>query len=102
MTHKIPDTPWSKVGQNLFTYGIETFQVNVDYYVDYFELYLMQVATTESLIKATKSHFAWHGIADLITDNGPQYLGLHTRMGISAHYQFATTQSEQRQSRISR
>ena len=23
-THKIPDTPWSKVGQNLFTYGITT------------------------------------------------------------------------------
>ena len=24
MTHKIPDTPWSKVCQNLFTYGITT------------------------------------------------------------------------------
>ena len=75
MTHTIPDTPWSKVGQNLFTYGLETFKVTVDYYSDYFELYLMQVATTESVIKATKSPFAGHGIADMITDNGPQYSG---------------------------
>ena len=73
MTHKIPDTPWSKVGQDLFTYGNETFLVTVDYYSDYFELDLLQDATTESVIKATKSHFARHGIADMITDNGPQY-----------------------------
>ena len=73
MTHKIPDTPWSKVGQDLFTYGSETFLVTVDYYSDYFELDLLQDATTESVIKATKSHFARHGIADMITDNGPQY-----------------------------
>ena len=38
---------------------------------DYFELDLLQDATTESVIKATKSHFARHGIADMITDNGP-------------------------------
>ena len=73
MTHKIPDTPWSKVGQDLFTYRNETFLVTVDYYSDYFELDLLQDATTESVIKATKSHFARHGIADMITDNGPQY-----------------------------
>ena len=58
MTHKIPDTPWSKVGQDLFTYGSETFLVTVDYYSDYFELDLLQDAATESVIKATKSHFA--------------------------------------------
>ena len=73
MAHTIPDTPRSKVDQDLFIYGIETFQVIVDYYSDNFELNLMQVATTESVIKAIKSHFAGHGIADIITDNGPQY-----------------------------
>ena len=73
MTPTIPDTPWSKVGQDLFTYGIETFQVIVDYYSDNFELDWMQVATTESVIKATKSHFARHGIADMIRDIGSQY-----------------------------
>ena len=63
----------SKVGQDLFTYGSETFLVTADYYSDYFELDLLQDATTESVIKAPKSHFARHGIADMITDNGPQY-----------------------------
>ena len=73
MTHKIPATPWQKVGQDLFNYGNETFLVTADDYSDYFELYLLQDATTESVIKATKSHFARHGVADMITDNGPQY-----------------------------
>ena len=36
MTHNIPDTLWSKVGQDLFTYGSETFLVTVDYYSDYY------------------------------------------------------------------
>ena len=47
--------------------------MTVDYYSDYFELDLLQDAATESVIKAIKSHFAWHGIAEMITDNGPQY-----------------------------
>ena len=40
ITHTIPDTPWSKVGQDLFTNGNETLTVTVtvDYYSDYFEL----------------------------------------------------------------
>ena len=42
-------------------------------YSDYFEVDLLQDATTEPVIKATKSRFAQHGIADMITDNGPQY-----------------------------
>ena len=49
MTHTIPDTSRSKVDQDLFIYGIETFQVTVDYYSDNFELNLMQVATIQSL-----------------------------------------------------
>ena len=69
-------------------------------YSDYFELYLMQVATTESVVKATKSHFARHGITDMIIKRSVRRF--HTRVGISSHYQFATTQSKQQQIRISR
>ena len=32
MTHKIPETPWSKVGQDLFTEGGENYLVTVDFY----------------------------------------------------------------------
>lgn len=49
------------------------YLVSVDYYSDHFELDLLQDTTTETVIRVTKSHFASHGIADRIVDNGPQY-----------------------------
>ena len=70
MTHKIPETPWTKVGQDV---GGENYLVTVDFYSDYFELDLLADTTTESVIEATKRHFARHGIANMVTDNGPQY-----------------------------
>ena len=99
MMHKIPDTLKSEVSQDLFTYGSETFLVTVDYYSDYFEIDLLQDATTESVIKTIKSHFAQHGIADMITDNGPNIQVISSLLsiqftGISAHYQFTTPQLE--------
>ncbi|PFX33792.1 Retrovirus-related Pol polyprotein from transposon 17.6 [Stylophora pistillata] len=33
--------------------------------------------TAESVVNATKRHFARHGIADMVTDNGPQYSNAH-------------------------
>lgn len=77
MTHKIPETPWSKVGQDLFTLGDENYLVTVDYFSDYFELDLLPDTTAESVVNATKCHFARHGIADMVTDNGPQYSSAH-------------------------
>ena len=47
--------------------------MTVDFYSDYFELDLLKDTTAETVINATKSHFARHGIADMVTDNGPQY-----------------------------
>ncbi|XP_022785990.1 uncharacterized protein K02A2.6-like [Stylophora pistillata] len=77
MTHKIPETPWSKVGQDLFTLGDENYLVTVDYFSDYFELDLLSDTTAESVVNATKRHFSRHGIADMVTDNGPQYSSAH-------------------------
>ena len=77
MTHKIPKTPWSKVGQDLFTLGDENYLVTVDCRSDYFELDLLSDTTVESVVKASKCHFACHGIADMVTDNGPQYFSSH-------------------------
>ena len=62
MTHKIPETPWSKVGQDLFTLGDESYLVTIDYYSDYFELDLLSDTTAESVINATKRHFARHAL----------------------------------------
>ena len=77
MTHTISETPWSKVGQDLFTLGDENYLVPVDSYSDYVELDLLSDTTAESVIDATKRHFARHGIADMVTDNGPQYSSAH-------------------------
>ena len=77
MTHKIPKTPWSKVGQDLFTLGDESYLVTVDYYSDHFQLDLLSDTTAKPVINATKRHFACHGIADMVTDNGPHYSSAH-------------------------
>ncbi|XP_068734683.1 uncharacterized protein [Montipora capricornis] len=63
MTHKIPETPRSKVGQDLFTLGDENYLLTVDYYSDYLELDILSDTTAESVIDATKRH----GIADMVT-----------------------------------
>ena len=73
MTHKIPHLPWSKVGQDLFSLYGNDYLVTVDYFSDYFEIDTLDDTSAESVINATKDHFARHGIADMVTDNGPQY-----------------------------
>ena len=92
MTHKIPETPWSKVGQDLFTLGDENYLVTVDYYSDYFELDLLSDTTAESVINAIKRHFARHSIADMVTDNGPQYSSAHfSRFAREWEFQHSTS-----------
>ena len=51
MTHKIPETTWSKVCQDHFTFGDENYLVTVDYYSDYFEPGLPSDTTAESVTK---------------------------------------------------
>ncbi len=73
MSHTIPSRPWAKVGQDLFTLHNKSYLVTVDFYSDYFELDELEDTTATTVINATKRHFARHGIADMVTDNGPQY-----------------------------
>ena len=73
MTHKIPETPWAKVGQDLFSLQGENYLVTVDFYSDYMEVDHLSDTTAATVVETTKSHFARHGIADMVTDNGPQY-----------------------------
>ena len=51
--------------------------MTVDFYSDYFELDLLSDTNAESVVNATKCHFACHSIADMVTDNGPQYSSTH-------------------------
>ena len=78
MTHRILETPWSKFGQDLFTHGDEDYLMTVDYCSDYFALDRnLSDITAESVVNAVKRHFARHGIADIVTDTGPQYFNAH-------------------------
>ncbi len=73
MCHKIPTVPWQKVAQDLFSYNGRDYVVTVDFYSDFFELDQLQDTTVNTIVEVTKAHFARHGIADMVTDNGPQY-----------------------------
>ena len=73
MSHKLPTLPWAKVAQDLFTVHGKNYVVTVDYYSDFFEVDELDDTSAESVVKATKAHFARYGIADMVTDNGPQY-----------------------------
>ena len=75
MIHEVPQGPCRKVGSDLFTLNNCDYLVTVDYYSDYYELDKLPNAKAGNVIKATKSHFARHGIPEqLISDNGPQYI----------------------------
>ena len=75
MSHEVPQRPWQKVGSDLFTLNNCDYLVTVDYYSDYYELDKLPSTKVANVIKATKSHFARHGIPEqLISDNGPQYI----------------------------
>ena len=75
MSHEVPQTPWQKVRSDLFTLSNCDYLVTVGYYSDYYELDKLPSAKAANVIRATKSHFAHHGIPEqLISDNGPQYI----------------------------
>ena len=75
MSHEIPHRPWQKVASDLFTFRNEEYLVTVDYYSDYYELDKLPNTKSLTVIRATKCHFARHGIPEtLVSDNGPQYI----------------------------
>ena len=49
---QIPDAPWSKVAQDMFSSSGETYLVTVDYYSDYYELDLLEETTAAAVINA--------------------------------------------------
>ena len=74
-SHEVLQRPWQIIGSDLFNLNNCDYLVTVDYYSDYHELDKLPSAKAANVIKATKSHFARHGIPkQLISDNGPQYI----------------------------
>ena len=73
--HERGDSPWVKVGVDLFECDGRTYLVTVDYYSGWFEFDLLSSSVSLSVINKLKSHFARYGIPQMImSDNGRQFV----------------------------
>ena len=72
MPHEIPNSPWIKVGTDLFQIGSDDYLVLIDYYSKFPEVVKLPCKTAHSVVSALKSVFARSGIPYLVvSDNGP-------------------------------
>ena len=71
---ELPDTPWQKVGTDLFEWKQVSYLLVMDYYSRFIEIAKLSSTTSRGVINHLKSIFARHGIPQIVvSDNGPQY-----------------------------
>ena len=72
--HQMPDTPWARVGMDLFTFENQDYLILIDYYSDFWEIDMLGAISSAAVIKACKRQFSRHGIlTTVVTDNGLQF-----------------------------
>ena len=72
IAHPIPDTPWTKIGSDIFEYSGKLFIVATDYISKFTEFSEIKDKTAETVILFFKQIFARHGIpVQIIADNVP-------------------------------
>ena len=70
----LPTRPWEHVCNDLFYCKQRWYLLLVDYYSRYIEVSLIAAISSCDVIEHLKSHFARHGIPEIITsNNGPQF-----------------------------
>lgn len=75
MEHERGNSPWVKVGVDLFECDNRTYLVTVDYYSGWFEFDYLSSSVSLSVINKLKAHFARYGIPQMImSDNGRQFV----------------------------
>ncbi|XP_060079947.1 uncharacterized protein K02A2.6-like [Ylistrum balloti] len=71
---EIPNRPWQKLASDIFYMGSEKYMILADYSSKYFEISNIPNVTSSTVIQHMKSHFARHGIPEVLrTDNSPEY-----------------------------
>lgn len=76
LAHEIPDTPWSKVGTDIFTLNSKDYLIIVDYTTNYYDISLLTDKQSRRVVTQTKIIFSWFGIPKIvISDNGPEFSG---------------------------
>ena len=72
--HKIPSSPWIKVGTDVFHLKNKHYLIIVDYHSKFFEVSLLPDMHSSTVIKKTQEVFARHGITKVVfSDNGPEF-----------------------------
>ena len=97
---EFPTRPWEHVGSDLFYCKQRWYLLLVDYYSGYIEVSLIAALSPCDVIEHMKSHFARHGIPELLTsDNGPQYASEEFRKFAGAYsFQHVTSSPRYQQS----
>jgi hypothetical protein len=74
-SHEIPDSIWSKVGTDLFTFDGRDYMVTVDYYSGFWEVDYLADITSATVVSKLKGQFSRYGIPDLVvSDNAKQFV----------------------------
>ena len=72
--HEIPETPWTKLGADLFTLKMKEYMVVVDYTSKFVIAAQLERIDSACVIKKLKDMFSVHGIPkELFSDGGPQF-----------------------------
>ena len=70
--HKRGDTPWSKIGMDLYQIYDRTLLVVTDYYSNFISVEKLEITNCNEVIRILLKMFAIHGIQqEIVTDNGP-------------------------------
>ena len=72
--HKVPATPPTKIGTDLFTLNGADYLVVVDYTSNFLEIVKLRGTTSKHVIDSLKSIMSRYGIPKIVfSDNGPQF-----------------------------
>lgn len=73
MMHQVPDTPFERVGTDLFHYRGHDYLLVADYYSKFWDVARLPDTKSSTVIRKTKAIFARFGIPSVVvSDNGPQ------------------------------
>ena len=83
LPHYFPPKAWHKLGSDIFFWNQTDYLLVVDYYSKFPLLKKLANTQSSTVIAHLKPVFEEHGIpSTFVTDNGPQYSSVATRMGL--------------------
>lgn len=81
LKHDDDNTPWNKIGLDLFEIKNKTYLVAIDYYNNYIEIDLLHKTTSKAVVVIQKNQFTRFDIPrTIVADNGPQFTAAEFRL----------------------